>query len=149
MTSTLRTQVVHNEIQLRHILKIREEVFIQEQEIPYALEIDEHDRLDDPVCIHFLLIVDGMPAGCARAIDNKNGSIKIQRIAISKNCRKKGYGSFLLKSVEDHYQSNYYKLSAQEYAIPFYERNGYQVANEETYLDADIPHKDMEKKISK
>lgn len=146
MTSTLRIQVVHNEIQLRHIIKIREEVFIQEQEIPYDLEIDEHDRLDDPVCKHFLFIVDGMPAGCARAIDNGNDAIKIQRIAISKNYRKKGYGSYLLKAVEEYYQSNHYKLSAQEYAIPFYVRNGYQVVNDVSYLDANIPHKDMEKR---
>ena len=35
------------------------------------------------------------------------------------------------------------KLSAQTYAIPFYEKFGFIVCSEE-YMDAGIPHKDMQ-----
>jgi predicted GNAT family N-acyltransferase len=35
------------------------------------------------------------------------------------------------------------KLGAQTHAIAFYERLGFEISSEE-YLDANIPHKDME-----
>lgn len=134
---------IHNEVQFKLALSIRRTVFIEEQQVPEAIEMDEHDSLSDPICTHFLLVVDGLPAGTARTLD-KGDRIKIQRFAILPSYRKGGYGSILLQSIEEHHASHHYVLSAQEHAIGFYERNGYVICGE-TFLEANIPHNDMEK----
>lgn len=146
LNETILVHKVHNDIQLRHCLKIREEVFIQEQQVDRDIEIDEHDTLVDPVCTHFLLIVNGMPAGTARAITLEDKVIKIQRVAISKSYRGGGFGAVLLKAIEDNFDASKFILGAQEHAIPFYERQGYVICSD-TYIEADIKHKNMEKTI--
>ncbi len=146
MTDTILVHKVHNDIQMRWCLRIREEVFITEQSVPRDIEIDEHDILTDPVCQHFLLIMNGHPVGTARAITLEDQSIKIQRVAISKNSRGLGLGKVLLNFIEEDYQAHKYILGAQEHAIPFYEKLGYVVCSD-IYMDADIRHKDMEKTI--
>lgn len=146
MNEFILIHVAHNDIQMRLCLKIREEVFIKEQNVPRDIEIDEHDVLVDPVCKHFLLVVNGMPAGTARAITLEDQSIKIQRVAIYKKYRGLGFGKVLLNKIEDYYQASKYVLGAQEHAIPFYEKLGYVITSD-IYLDADIRHKDMEKVI--
>ena len=134
---------IHNEVQFNVALSIRRTVFIEEQQVPEVIEIDEHDRLDDPICTHFMIVVDGLPAGTARTL-NKGDRIKIQRFAILAQYRKGGYGSIFLNEIEQYHASSHYVLSAQEHAIPFYEKNGYSVCSE-VYLEANIRHKDMEK----
>ena len=148
MNETILIHVVHNDIQMRLCLRIREEVFIKEQSVPRDIEIDEHDGLTDPVCQHFLLVVNGMPAGTARAITLDDDSIKIQRVAIQKNYRGLGFGKVLINRIEDYYQAEKYVLGAQEHAIEFYEKLGYVVTSD-IYMDANIRHKDMEKVIEK
>lgn len=147
MNETILCRVAHNDIQMRLCLKIREEVFITEQSVPRDIEIDEHDILTDPICKHFLLIVNGMPAGTARAITLEDESIKIQRVAISKKYRGLGLGKILINEVEAYYSASKYVLGAQEYAIPFYEKCGYVVCSD-IYMDANIRHKNMEKTIA-
>ena len=44
------------------IRTIRETVFVAEQGVPLALEMDVRDR----ICSHVLALVDGCPAGTAR-----------------------------------------------------------------------------------
>ncbi len=146
MNEFILIHVAHNDIQMALCLKIREEVFIKEQSVPRDIEIDEHDVLTDPVCKHFLLVVNGMPAGTARAITLEDQSIKIQRVAIYKKYRGLGFGKVLLNNIEDYYKASKYVLGAQEHAIPFYEKLGYVITSD-IYLDADIRHKDMEKVI--
>ena len=148
MNETILIHVAHNDIQMRLCLRIREEVFIKEQNVPRDIEIDEHDVLTDPVCKHFLLVVNGMPAGTARAITLADQSIKIQRVAIQKNYRGSGFGKVLLEEIEKHYQASKYVLGAQEHAIPFYEKLGYVISSD-IYMDANIRHKDMKKIIEK
>lgn len=140
-----QVQKVHNEVQLRVCLKIREEVFIQEQAVDRDIEIDEHDVLKDTRCTHYLLIVNGMPIGTARALI-KEGSIKIQRFAILKKERKSGHGSYFIQEIERITNGQHFILSAQEHAIPFYEKNGYSIVSD-SYLEANIRHKDMEKRL--
>jgi predicted GNAT family N-acyltransferase len=140
-----QVQKVHNEVQLRVCLKIREEVFIQEQAVDRDIEIDAHDVLEDTSCTHFLLIVNGMPIGTARTLI-KDGSIKIQRFAILTKERKGGHGSYFIQEIERISNAQHFILSAQEHAIPFYEKNGYSIVSD-TYLEANIKHKDMEKRL--
>ena len=123
---------------------LRRAVFIEEQGIA---EPEEWDDLD--ACAIHLLARDGQsPRGTARLIvDGETG--KIGRLCVAKFARGTGLGAAL---VEDSCQrlkalgcTRAY-LSAQCYAIAFYERLGFTAFGAE-YDDAGIPHRDMEKPL--
>ena len=55
-----------------------------------------------------------------------------------------------MQALEDHAASKDFEkvvLNAQSYAIPFYEKIGYVITSPE-FMDADIPHRTMEKTIT-
>ena len=52
-----------------------------------------------------------------------------------------------LKTMRRHKGFEKIVLNAQSYAIPFYEKIGYIITSPE-FMDADIPHRAMEKTIA-
>jgi len=122
------------------IINIRKEVFIKEQNVPEDIEIDGLDEES----IHFLAFLEKTPIGCARIrlIDN---SAKLERIAILKEYRCKGYGSeltnFLIKYCK---VKNYDKiwLNSQINVVDFYRKFGFKVRGEK-FLEAKIEHLQM------
>ncbi len=118
--------------------EVRREVFVREQNIPEALEWDEHD----PICVHLLALdASGKAIGTARLLADGH----IGRVAVLKRWRGKGVGSELIKYLIKLNKFNGHadaKLSAQVRAMAFYASLGF-VAEGETYLDADIPHRMM------
>lgn len=117
---------------------IRETVFIKEQSVPPELEWDEHDA----TALHLLAYQDKQPVATARMLDDGH----IGRLSVLAEYRKTGIGSRMLTTLielaRDRELSRIF-LSAQVSAIPFYLRHGLIVISDE-YLDAGIPHKDME-----
>jgi len=117
---------------------VRRIVFIEEQHVPEALELDELD----PVCHHVLIAdADNQPIATGRI--SPDG--RIGRMAVLKECRGQGIGSALLTALleyarQEHYAGVY--LHAQLTAIPFYEKHGFMVTGEQ-FMDAGIPHRNM------
>lgn len=129
--------------------QIRTLVFINEQSVPPALEWD----IEDETAIH-LLACDhkDQPIACARLVISSelNQSIissgKIGRMAVLKAWRNQGVGSALLHAAIMYFHQHGIEqitLSAQVHAIGFYRRAGFVVGSE-PYLDAEIPHVDMQ-----
>ena len=123
------------------IKDIRLEVFIKEQTIPEELEWDQ----DDEGAHHLGIISNEILIAYARVLIKQK--IHIGRMAVRKKFRRVGVGSFLLSNIIDHVDGwNHSKkvmLSAQDQAIPFYEKNLFQIRGDK-YLDAGIIHYDME-----
>jgi predicted GNAT family N-acyltransferase len=122
---------------------IRQEVFVEEQEVDPAFEWDEIDA----VAVHLLALSGDQPIGCARIIDFK----KIGRMAVVKAWRGRGVGQALLNKAVAICQaqgSQVVKLTAQTHAITFYEQAGF-VATSGVYQDANIPHVDMQLQLIK
>ena len=117
---------------------VRRIVFIEEQHVPEALELDESDR----ICHHVLVRdADNKPVGTGRI--GPDG--RIGRMAVLKEYRGQGVGSALLAALLDYARQEQYDavyLHAQLDAIPFYENHGF-IANGETFMDAGIPHRTM------
>lgn len=120
------------------LIKIRTQVFIEEQQVPIALE---WDGFDDEAH-HLIAMSDAHQAiGCARILTQ--GSIG--RMAVLKPWRKQGVGAAILKMALAYIQSQglpLASLSAQVQAIPFYQKHGFKVVSE-PYLDAGILHQEM------
>lgn len=126
------------------IMLIRTNVFILEQHVDPAIEIDEEDKF----CEHYMIKEKNTVVGCCRIIKH-NDIWHLGRIAITKEYRDKHYGSYLLKNVEDLARIDKVKkleLGAQINAKGFYEKNGYHSVGD-TFLEADIIHINMEKSL--
>jgi predicted GNAT family N-acyltransferase len=117
---------------------VRVTVFVEEQHVPEALEID---GLDDK-CLHVLAeSATGEAVGTGRLSPNGH----IGRMAVLEKWRRRGVGEMLLReliaaAVERNHPE--IELSAQTHAIGFYQRFGFDVVSEE-YLDAGITHRTM------
>ena len=118
--------------------ELRRKVFIEEQQVPEALEWDHEDE----DAMHLLAIdLGGLPVGCARLLHDG----RLGRMAVRKDCRGQGVGQALLAMALDLFREQCFEqvtLSAQVHAIGFYERAGFKVCSE-VYDDAGIPHRDM------
>lgn len=118
---------------------LREAVFIQEQQVPLALEWDGLDTTAQ----HLLALSEaGEAIGCARL----TGDGSIGRMAVLKQWRGKGVGMALLQYAIHFYEQRDIQritLSAQTHAIGFYEKAGFKVCSS-PYLDAGIWHVDMQ-----
>ena len=120
---------------------IREKVFIEEQKVTPQLEWDGKDE----EAIHFLAYQDEKVIGCARAFVIEN-HMQLGRMAVLKEYRNKGIGSFLIEKAITTAKLNQLSkisISAQCHAINFYKKFGFEVTSE-IYLDAGISHQDME-----
>ncbi|MCW8931530.1 MAG: GNAT family N-acetyltransferase [Gammaproteobacteria bacterium] len=132
--------------------KIRETVFIQEQNVPSELEWDSLDE----EALHVL--AEMLPAhkeqgkklaiGTARIIIN-NKLAHIGRMAVLPEWRAQGIGSKILrccidecKNPTNHPPIETIVLNAQVYVTEFYKKAGFKITSEE-FLDAGIPHKQM------
>ena len=132
------------------VADVRLEVFVGEQAVPFALEIDARD--EEPTTIHLLARgADGTPLGAGRLLMEPEhpGRVHLGRLAVRSIVRGTGLGARIVAALEQTALSHSGRcrvevvLSAQEQAMGFYERCGYRLLNGHRYLDAGIWHQDM------
>ena len=126
-------------------LKLRFEVFVDEQGVPVE---EERDALDD-TATHLLALQDGTPVGTARIVF-QGETAKIGRVCVVKSARGTGLGAKLIEAcvnvARNQARITRAKLGAQTHAIGFYEKLGFEVYGP-VYLDAGIDHRDMVKPL--
>lgn len=120
---------------------LRRAVFIEEQGVPEAEELDGQDDR----AIHLLAWQDGRAVGSARIL--LQGDIgKIGRVCVLSHARGRGLGAALIRAALDVLRVQpgiaRAKLGSQTHAIGFYEKLGF-AAHGPVYDDAGIPHRDM------
>ncbi len=120
------------------LLRIRHEVFVDEQGVPRQLEHDEQDAQ----AVHLLaMLADGTPVGTARLLADGH----IGRMAVLAPYRNSGIGTRLLETLIARALENGLAqvfLNAQVQAVPFYRRLGFDPVGE-VFDDAGIPHRRM------
>lgn len=130
---------------LEACLKLRFEVFVDEQGVPVE---EERDALDD-TATHLLALQDGTPVGTARIVF-QDDTAKIGRVCVVKTARGTGLGAKLIEAcvcvARNQAGVTRAKLGAQTHAIGFYEKVGFEVYGP-VYLDAGIDHRDMVKPL--
>lgn len=128
------------------LLEIRTVVFVEEQQVPVEIEIDELD----PNATHFLALSKNCAIGTARAIIDGSDIARIGRVAVLKPYRGMGVGNHLMQHAEhwikQHSAAKNIEIHAQVHSLGFYETLGY-IANSNIYLEAGIEHITMRKQI--
>jgi len=140
----IQVRLAEDEAARRACLRLRWTVFVEEQNVPPSLEIDEHDGTD---AVHALALLDGIPAGTGRFVFVGPGLVRIGRMAVVDDARGKGLGRALLRFLEDEALrrgARRFTLNAQVSARRFYEKAGYQAIGA-VFDDADIPHLRMDR----
>ena len=124
------------------ILKLRIEIFVVEQ-CCYYQELDNEDK----EAFHVSIYNDGIIVAVGRIIPNPhNKEVKIGRIAVKMEHRKKGLAYKMMKDIMNFIYKKYKNfsvlLSAQTYLIEFYQSFGFkEIGN--TYLEDGIEHINM------
>lgn len=135
---------------LEEAFAIRRAVFVQEQQVSEAEEIDGLD----PLCHHLLYRplghTESVGTARLRTVEDETGIKwgKLERIAVRKPSRGQGIGALLVKGLlslgEAQLALTHFKLGAQCDVIAFYEKLGF-TAYGEVFMDARIPHRLMKK----
>ena len=132
-------------LQLHEVWKLRQAVFIVEQNCPY-MDIDGID----PMCHHIQGYIDQSLSCYARLIPPNNDIAKIGRVIVSPAYRHNGLGSILMQESERWMRQNWsmttIQLDAQSHLLRFYQNLGYSSTGHE-FLEDGIPHTRMKKTI--
>ncbi len=120
---------------------LRRVVFIEEQGVSEADEIDECDE----DAIHLLARVEGQATGSARLLLG-DGYGKIGRVCVLRAARGQGIGAALIRAAVARFAQIEgvveVRLGAQTHALGFYQALGFQAFGP-IYDDAGIAHRDM------
>ena len=134
-------------------LSVRRRVFIEEQGVSEAEEIDGYDA-DPPTvtgAVHVLGRLDGVPVATGRLLLDypPDENAHVGRVAVLAEHRDKGLGREIMLALHDRARERRLPgitLGAQVHAIGFYEKLGY-VARGDVFLDAGIDHRWMDLKL--
>ena len=142
----MNIRVVRDTADIAACVRVRHEVFVGEQGVTEAEEQDGHD----PECVHILATDGGEPIGAARISFASDDYAKIQRVAVLGASRGKGVGAAIIRHILDHLRAegrrDIARLGSQVHAMDFYAKLGFKPVGEE-YLDARIPHRDMQRSV--
>lgn len=116
---------------------VRGIVFLEEQRVSYRDEMDAHEH----AAIHILGEIEGEPIAAGR-IRFIGPSAKLERLAVRKPYRGRGYGDELVRFamyVARDRGFNEFRLNAQIAARDFYARHGFHICGD-NFIEANIEH---------
>ena len=125
-------------------LRIRNQVFVKEQGVPYELEVG--NALEEASSVHFVLYDDGLAKGTVRLLadlDDKTALI------ILKEARGHGYATLLINRLIEFAKENRLnklELHAQLSAKGLYSKHGFNEVGQ-VFEEAGIQHIQMERTI--
>ena len=133
----LKIQLVKTKKEYKDILEIRKKVFVEEQNVPFNIEIEHEEDSRHVICF-----IDQLAVGTGRWRKTKNG-IKLERFAVLTDFRNKGIGKEIVNFILSEISSNNtIYLHAQEAVVNFYKKLGFKVSGKKFY-EADILHSKM------
>ncbi len=134
----LNIKYIETEKEYQLARMIREEVFINGQNVPREIELDNYEK----TATHILAISDNEAVGTARWRFTEKG-VKLERFAVLEQYRGTGIGVALVKFVLNELrEEKYIYLNAQEHVIGFYEKLLF-IGVGDIFYEAKIAHMKM------
>ncbi|MEM9859612.1 MAG: GNAT family N-acetyltransferase [Bacteroidota bacterium] len=139
---SLKVKHIKDEAELALAFKIREKVYIVEQQIARKDEFDEFDKISE----HFLAYFKDIPAGTCRYRLTDN-AVKLERFATLAAYRGKGIASALMERMIAHIRVSCSKktklyLNAQLTAMPLYSKFDF-CPEGAVFMECGIEHQKM------
>jgi predicted GNAT family N-acyltransferase len=131
--------------ELRAAFALRHEVFVVEQGVPVAEEVDELDA----GALHLVAVDDGHVVATCRLVADGD-TVRLGRLAVAPAARGRGLASRLIAESEARareFGAARIVLAAQTGALGLYERLGYAPYGER-FMDAGIEHVMMCKRLA-
>lgn len=129
-------------------LAVRQAVFTGELGVPAEVERDSRDCLDGE-CRHFLITQGGQDIGAVRCLPQADGTLRLQRFCIRRDCRGQGAGLQTLREVEERFRREGFSavaLDAKCSAQGFYTACGYETVSG-PFLEAGVLHVAMQRPL--
>lgn len=134
-------------LELYGIMRLRQEVFVVEQNCPYL----DADGVD--ITATHLFMKGGEETGhtvvaYARLYwdESLDNVVKLGRVVTAESLRKQGVGGEMVEAAiaftKNHYRPQAIRIHAQEYALGFYGKYGFITVGD-TFLEDNIPHRLM------
>ncbi len=147
MTDQITIKIAQTKADYARCIQIRTQVFVCGQNVPPAREIDDHEDSATHILVLENTADNAQPLGAARWRLAEKGIAKIERMAVLENARGKKIGAQMLVYIIDNIKKSgtakQIILGAQDHAIDFYQRMGFEIHGE-GYIDGGtIPHHDM------
>jgi predicted GNAT family N-acyltransferase len=144
--SRYEVTTIDGQSDLADAFAVRRAVFVDEQDVPEAIEIDDHE--DEATHLLARDTARDEPVGTARLrlVDGDTG--KAERVAVLRPYRGSGIGRRLMDRLESAALDrgcSRVVLNAQTHVEGFYLDLGYDRTSDEIFYEADIPHVAMEK----
>jgi predicted GNAT family N-acyltransferase len=137
MASEVTFRIARSVDDLIKVFVVRGIVFVGEQDVRYAEEMDEHEH----AAVHVLGELDGEPVAAAR-VRYLDGVAKLERMAVRKEHRGRGFGSDLLRFAMQLARDagfTRFEVHAQLAAAPFYHDHGFRPQGD-PFTEAGIQH---------
>ena len=142
----LTLKPVTTPMDMMNVLNIRNIVFVGEQNCPYDIEVVPEEEKEAK---HFLIYYKDTPVGTVRYREMGDRTFKLERFAVLKEYRGKGYGKdaflFLVSKIEENYNPCTIYFNAQYQLFDYYKAMGFTPEGE-TFYEANIKHIKMVKK---
>ena len=146
--SDVIVKLVETPAELEGAVAVRMRVFVGEQGIPAAVEVDEADSAPDTV--HAVALHGGQVIATGRLLPDVDGKgPHVGRMAVEPQWRRSGVGGRVLAFLEEQGRALGFRqitLHAQEYVKSFYAGHGYEEVGD-MFLEVDIPHREMVKRL--
>lgn len=129
-------------------LAVRQAVFTGELGVPAEVERDSRDCLDGE-CRHFLITRGGQDIGAVRCLPQADGTLRLQRFCIRRDCRGQSAGRQTLREVEERFRREGFSavaLDAKCSAQGFYTACGYETVSG-PFLEAGVLHVAMQRPL--
>lgn len=136
----LKIRLIKNKKERNKVFKIRYLVFVKGQNVPIELEMDKYDK----TAKHIIAFYGKNVVGCGR-IRFKGKKAKLERIAILKKYRGKGFGKEIVRYMIKYCKRRKVKeimMYAQHYLKKFYGNLGFKVRGK-IFTEAGIKHIEM------
>ena len=135
MCTNITVREINSEQELKNVLMLRHQVFVDEQGIPEEIENDGKDSKS----VHVIALDNDKPVGTARLTIMDDQNAVLARVAIHAEYRGKGIGKLLVQKLEASAKRlgvNYISLQPHYYLEKFYTGLGYRtIEGEEMVAD--------------
>lgn len=145
--AVLIRQITFGSDEYKSEVKLRYEVLRK----PLGLQFSQEELDKENDSYHFGAFEGDELIGCLILVPFSNTEIKMRQVAVAPDRQARGIGKLLVKAAEEFAQDNGYewmKLNARETAVKFYLSLGYEIFGE-PFLEVTIPHRSMQKRLTK